>query len=57
MHTYKPVNLKPDELLAVISALAEAMDLSECDITNEDIEKFCYETGWGQDQAGSNNNS
>ncbi len=55
--TYLHANLKPDELLAVISALAEAMDLSECDITNEDIEKFCNETGWGQDRPGSNNES
>ena len=55
--TFQRRNLNPDELLAVISALAEAMDLSECDITNEDIEKFCNETGWGQDQVGSNNNS
>ncbi|MEI8217317.1 MAG: hypothetical protein WCF96_09500 [Eubacteriales bacterium] len=47
MHTYTPLYLKPDEKLAVISALAEVHDLSGCDITNEDIAEFCRATGWG----------
>jgi len=46
--TFQSRNLKPDELMAVMSALAEAQDLSECDITPEDIEEFCRATGWGE---------
>ena len=54
--TFLHKNLKPDEYLAIVSALAEAQDLSECDITPEDIEEFCHATGWGQEQAQSKGN-
>ena len=47
MHTDTPFYLKPDERMAVISALAEVHNLSGCDITNDDIAEFCRATGWG----------
>ena len=48
MRRYTPKNITPDERLALISALAEAQNVSEIDITDEDIEDFCRATGWGQ---------
>ncbi len=47
MSIFKPVTLPPDERQLIISALAEAQGLSDCDITEQDIEDFCRATGWG----------
>ena len=35
-----------DELLGIISALAEAQDVSECEISATDILDFCDRCGW-----------
>jgi hypothetical protein len=48
MQMYTPKNITPDERLALISALAEAQGLSDCEITDADIEDFCRATGWGR---------
>ena len=34
------------QYMALVSALAEAQNVSECDISAEDIKEFCHETGW-----------
>ena len=35
-----------DEYLGMVSALAMAHNVSECDITEDDIKEFCKQTGW-----------
>ena len=47
MQIYTPMNITPDEIQALTSALAEAQGVSDCDITDADLEDFCRATGWG----------
>ena len=46
MITYSKNNSATGQYLALVSALAEAQNVSECDISVEDIKEFCKATGW-----------